>query len=160
MGISELQLTPQPAQGRKNVLGNLKGLSVWVDEQPGSTGEQAGLTTAEIRSFVEVMLRIARVAVLENIEGAEGQPRLHVKLNAVKVVDLYSVYISLDLMEWVRAMRMPTETIVGDSVIDAATWQASANFVVNRHELRDASKAELGKLMAKFMNEYVAANAS
>jgi len=159
MGISELQLTQPPTQSRKNVLGNLNGVSVWVDEQPGGA-EPAGLTTAEIRSFVEVMLRIARVAVLENIEGAEAQPRLHVKLNAVKVVDLYSVYISLDLMEWVRALRMPTEKMVGDSVIDAATWQASANFVVNRRELRDASKAELGKLMAKFMNEYVAANES
>jgi hypothetical protein len=157
MGISELQFTQQPTQDRKNVLGNLRGLSVWVEEQP-SNGDQAGLTTAEIRSFVEVMLRIARVTVLGNVDGAEAQPRLHVKLNAVKVVDLYSVYISLDLMEWVRAMRMPAETIVGDSVIDAATWQASVNFVVNRRELRDSSKAELGKLMAKFMNEYVAAN--
>src|SRR4051794_1347376 len=100
MGISELQLTPPVEQrSRQSILRNLNGVSVWVQEQ-AATAEQAGLSAAEIRSFAEIMLRIARVPLLENVEGAEAQPRLHVKLSAVKVVDLYSVSVSVELLEW------------------------------------------------------------
>ena len=160
MGIPGLPTATdqQPPQtSRAHLLSNLRGVSVWVNDH-AATAEQAGLRAGEIRAFAEVMLKIAHIPVLEQIDGAEAQPRLHITIQATKVSDLFSVHIDVELLEWVRVLRMPSEKMVGDSVIDAPTWHAHATFVSNRRELREASKEQLGKLLSNFMNDYVSAN--
>src|SRR5262245_6869465 len=105
---------------RPSVLAGLTGVRVTLDEhyQPG----EHGMTVEELRTFVEIMLRIARVPVI-NVDQATEEPRVHVTLNAVRIGDTYSALAMVEVLDRVWLVRP-----VSENSVEAAVWRACASF--------------------------------
>jgi hypothetical protein len=153
MTVSQLEIQkPRSPQldRRRSALSYLRGVVVCVDDQ--STSTDHAMTAADVKTFVEIMLRIARIPLFSPEAKPEGAARLHITLNTRKVADLYSVQLIVEIIERVFLVRPSS-----GEAIEAATWRESSAFVANRHDLRESLRQELGKLLAVFMNDFVAA---
>jgi len=139
---------------RLSALANLESLRLSVSELH-STADHYAMDGQEIRDFVKGLLKIAAVPLVEEEEGAvdEASPRLHASVTVNRVADLYSVHVEVELRDRVWLTRQ-TE----GHAIDATTWHQAAHFVSNRHELKTTSKQELGKVLTKFLNDFLAVN--
>lgn len=134
-------------QGQLQAVSGIEGLRVSVADVENAAAE-FGMTRRDLMLFVHGMLRLAGVPVV-----AEDAPTLHTTLSVRKVVDLYSVTVSVELWDRVWLTRQ-----TNGHALHAATWRRSASLVSNRHELRDNTRMELGSLVSEFLNDYVAAN--
>jgi len=110
------------------------------------------LNQRHIGSFAQVMLRIAHIP-LATTASNPNSPRLQITIRSLISADLYSVYITLELLDRVWLVRPSNE-----DAFDAATWRAFTGFMSSTAELRSNLRDHLGKLLASFMNEYLAAN--
>lgn len=139
-------------QGQLHAVSGIEGLRVTVADVENAAAE-FGMTRRDLMLFVHGMLRLAGVPVVA--DATDDAPKLHTSLSVRKVVDLYSVTISVELWDRVWLTRQ-----THGHALQAATWRRSANLVSNRHELRDNTRMELGNLVTEFLNDYIAANRS
>jgi hypothetical protein len=139
---------------RLSALSNLNAVRLSVSELR-STPDRYAMSAQEIGDFVKGMLKIAAVPLVEDedVEGAAAAPRLHASVTTLRVADLYSVRVEVEMTDRVWLTRQ-TE----GHAIDATTWHQGASFVSNRHELKESSKQELGKVLTKFLNDFLAVN--
>jgi hypothetical protein len=107
------------------------------------------LDDAATNTFVHGMLRLARVPVSNDPDA----PRLHTSIAVTRVLDLYSVSISVELWDRVWLTRQ-----TNGEPLEVPTWRQMVSMVTNRHELRENVRQQLGHLMTHFLNDYVAAN--
>jgi hypothetical protein len=140
--------TTESHQGHLQAVSGIEGLRVSVADVESAAAD-FGMTRRDLTLFVHGMLRLAGVPVVV----ADDAPTLHTTLAVRKVVDLYSVTISVELWDRVWLTRQ-----THGHALQAATWRRSASLVSNRHELRDNTRMELGNLLTGFLNDYVAAN--
>lgn len=136
--------------GHLHAFSGIEGLRVSVPDVETAAPE-FGMTRRDLTLFVHGMLRLAGVPVIA--DAAADAPTLHTALTVRKVVDLYAVTLSVELWDRVWLTRQTH----GQS-LHATTWRQSAGLVSNHHELRDNTRMELGNLLTRFLNDYVAAN--
>jgi len=110
------------------------------------------LNQRHIGSFAQVMLRIAHIPLVTTASNPNS-PRLQITIRSLVASDLYSVYVTVELLDRVWLVRPANE-----ESFDAATWRAFSGFMSTANELRSNLREHLGKLLASFMNEYLAAN--
>jgi hypothetical protein len=134
-----------------NAVFGIEGVRVSVD-QPAADG--AGLSHHDLTHFVHGMLRLAGVPVLSEHDDNSDSPVLHTTVSTHKVLDLFSVTLSVELLDRVWLTRRAST----GQALHAATWRRSTQFVSNRHELRHNMRMELGNLLTTFLNDYSAAN--
>jgi hypothetical protein len=149
MEISNRSSTPADRGRNLRHVGSVR-LFVACDAPPGD----AILNQRELGQFAQVMLRIARIPVVSSSSNPDA-PRLQITLHAIKVGDLYSVHVILELLDRVWLIRGVTQ-----EAIDAPTWRDVGVFVASPSELRGKLRDHMGKLMASFMNDYLAVNGS
>ena len=139
-------------RGHLYAVSGIEGLRVSVADVENAAAE-FGMTRRDLLLFVHGMLRLAGVPVVA--DGFDEAPTLHTILSVQKVVDLYSVTISVELWDRVWLTRQ-----THGHALRAATWRRSSSLVSNRHELRDNTRMELGNIVTGFLNDYIAANRS
>jgi hypothetical protein len=117
---------------------------------------EAGLTTGDIQTDVELKLRLAGIPVLSKQEmlATPGQPYLYVNVNVNSSAtrDLWPDHIEIQLNQNVTLARSPEPLVVG-----ATTWSTGsvgAVFKQNLRSLRDGVKDQVDR----FINAYLAVN--
>jgi hypothetical protein len=132
-----------------HAVSGIEGLRVSVTNGD-SAAAGFGMSERELTLFVHGMLRLAGVPAER---GDDDSPTLHTNVSIKKVVDLYSVTLSVELWDRVWLARQ-----THGHALHAATWRQSASLVSNRHELHHNTRMELGNLVTSFLNDYTAAN--
>jgi hypothetical protein len=137
----------------RSSLKGLQGVNVLIEELK-PTVERAGLTEADIRTDVELKLRLAGITVLSDKQSlaAPGSPYLYVNVQVLDSDDsLWPCSISVALEQSVTLRRNPQIGVV------AVTWSVTSVGSVGRlnvRGLRDSVKEGVDK----FINAYLAAN--
>ncbi|HPS55579.1 MAG TPA: hypothetical protein PLP05_08275 [Sedimentisphaerales bacterium] len=137
----------------KETLKGLEGFHVNIEELK-SPIERSGLTTAQIRSDVELRLRQNGIKVLseEELLAAPGNPQLYVNVNILAPKDFavvaYSIVIRVD-----QAVFLARDTT---KKYCATTWNRGSTGIVNRNlsTIRDDVKNKVDE----FISDYLAVN--
>ena len=133
----------------RETLKNLKGVHVHVQDLNQDI-EQAGLSKNQIRTDVELKLRLAGIKVLTLIEHYEGKgaPYLHIYLDSHKTEKGEFVYsLSFGIIQEVRLVR-------NNTITDAITWSISGVGYNNIEGIR----AHIKDRADKFINDYLSVN--
>src|SRR5256885_5364175 len=113
-------------QQRQSVLVGLTAVRVTLGEHYQRV--EHGMSVEELQTFVEIMLRIARVPVVM-LDQASDEPRVHVTLNAVRIADTYSAFAMVEVLDRVWLVR-PNQ----QNALEAAVWRACASFAASPSE--------------------------
>ena len=133
----------------RETLKNLKGVHVHVQDLNQDI-EQAGLSKNQIRTDVELKLRLAGIKVLTLLEHYEGKgaPYLHIYLDSHKTEKGGFVYsLSFGIIQEVRLVR-------NNTITDAITWSISGVGYNNIEGIR----AHIKDRADKFINDYLSVN--
>jgi hypothetical protein len=133
----------------RETLKNLKGVHVHVQDLNQDI-EQAGLSKDQIRTDVELKLRLAGIKVLTLLEHYEGKgaPYLHIYLDSHKTEKGEFVYsLSFGIIQEVRLVR-------NNTITDAITWSISGVGYNNIEGIR----AHIKDRADKFINDYLSVN--
>jgi len=133
----------------RETLKNLKGVHVHVQDLNQDI-EQAGLSKNQIRTDVELKLRLAGIKVLTLLEHYEGKgaPYLHIYLDSHKTEKGEFVYsLSFGIIQEVRLVR-------NNTITDAITWSISGVGYNNIEGIR----AHIKDRADKFINDYLSVN--
>ena len=133
----------------RETLKNLKGVYVHV-QGLNQDIEQAGLSKNQIRTDVELKLRLAGIKVLTLLEHYEGKgaPYLHIYLDSHKTEKGEFVYsLSFGIIQEVRLVR-------NNTITDAITWSISGVGYNNIEGIR----AHIKDRADKFINDYLSVN--
>jgi hypothetical protein len=120
-GKDDAEGNPSVPESRRN---SLKGLAAvyLVIEPLNAEAREAGLTTSQLRTDVELRLRAAKISVLTEEEGRKqpGNPYLYLAVNYIKVEkDFRTFSVRLALIQNVFAQRDTSQTLC------ASTWAES-----------------------------------
>ena len=133
----------------REALKNLKGVYVNVQDVHRDL-KQAGLSKDQIRTDVELKLRLAGIKVLTLLEHYEGKgaPYLHIYLDSHKTEKGEFVYsLSFGIIQEVRLVR-------NNTITDAITWSISGVGYNNIEGIR----AHIKDRADKFINDYLSVN--
>ena len=133
----------------RETLKNLKGVHVHVQDLNQDI-EQAGLSKNQIRTDVELKLRLAGIKVLTLLEHYEGKgaPYLHIYLDSHKTEKGEFVYsLSFGIIQELRLVR-------NNTITDAITWSISGVGYNNIEGIR----AHIKDRADKFINDYLSVN--
>lgn len=133
----------------RETLKNLKGVHVHVQDLNQDI-ELAGLSKDQIRTDVELKLRLAGIKVLTLVEHYEGKgaPYLHIYLDSHKTEKGEFVYsLSFGIIQEVRLVR-------NNTITDAITWSISGVGYNNIEGIR----AHIKDRADKFINDYLSVN--
>jgi len=145
--------TTSPSPSASSPLRDLGPIRLFVASD--APDDDAVLNPKHVGSFAQVMLKIARIPVVTT-KTHPNTPKLQISIRSIKASDLYSIYLTVELLDRVWLAR----TTGNEDALDASTWRKFNGFMSNADELRSNLRENLGKLLASFMNEYVAANAN
>ncbi|MGB8991811.1 MAG: hypothetical protein WCD80_07130 [Desulfobaccales bacterium] len=135
---------------QKEALKGLKGVEVVVEDLKPEA-EHMGLSTAQIKTDVELRLRKAGIKVLTFAESAftPGMPYLHVTVTEMNSLSLIVFSLEVDLKERVtldRGFKVPGKI-----------WSTSSVGAVGINKIREI-RVFIGDDVDKFINDYLAAN--
>jgi hypothetical protein len=138
---------------KREALVGLKGMSVVV-ERIRPRDVHLGLTSAQIKTDVEVRLRKAGVKVLTEKEWLEtsGKPFLYVNIDASKNPNNPSTVFFTIRVELTELVTIDRGLRVG-----AAIWETGIKGVAGIQDIRKIRDC-LGDLVDIFINDYLAAN--
>ncbi|HZZ42019.1 MAG TPA: hypothetical protein VFE58_03715 [Tepidisphaeraceae bacterium] len=148
---STYQAEQEEGSPHLQAVAGIEGLRVTIS-QIESSALEFGMNARELTLFIQGMLRLAKVDVVRHDDAADV-PTLRTTIAAKRVIDVYSISLSVELWDRVWLTRQ-----THGHAIQAVTWRRSASLVSNRHELRHNMRVELGHLLTHFMNDYTAAN--
>lgn len=122
-------------------------------EQLGPDGEKAGITTAELKAFVELKLRQSGVSVRDMDEDTLESPYLYIHVNLLYVEEIkhFTYATKIGLTQRVILPR-------NEERVTATTWEKGAIAVVHRNKVREDVRESLDLLLTSFLNGYLAAN--
>lgn len=120
-GKDDAEATPSVQESRRN---SLKGLAaVYLIIEPlQAEAREAGLTTSELRTDVELRLRAAKISVHTEEEGRKqpGNPYLYLAVNYIKAEKGFCTFgVRLALIQNVFAQRNTSQ------LLRASTWSVS-----------------------------------
>jgi len=146
--ISSLSLAQDKYE--RETLRGLKGVSV-VIEGLSSDAKREGLTKSQLQTEVELRLRRSGIPVLESRDA----PYLYVNVTTVSSLptNLHAVAINVALNQDVYLRRYPTILLYG-----ATTWAQTSTLIVSGNRLREFVRENVGSLVDKFGNDYLAVN--
>jgi len=142
--------------GTSDVLIGLNGVSVMVEDL-NKDATEAGLSTEDIKTQVELRLRTLGIRVLteQELKQSLSLPILCVNVTALKHSgsDLYAISISVQLLERLFEVRQPGAVVVG-----AIPWQKEFTAISGGGVLSEKAKDSVLNLVDAFANDYLAAN--
>lgn len=141
--------------GDDRVLHNLPGVLVKI-EPINPEAKKDGLDEATIRADLERQMKVAGIQTFseEACRNTPGNPRLHVRISAVKHRDgFYAYSTQLMLAEEVQLRRNPNTTTL------AVTWNTGGIGMVSKQYLAAAIHKSLSDKGNDFIRDHVVANA-
>lgn len=128
-------------------LAGVRKFEVFV-ESLHSDATDYGLTKSQIRNDVELKLRLAGIAVAENVS-----PFLYVNVNV-----LYAAPIECHVYNVSLSFHQRVTTSTGELVRDAATWDKSQLGLIGKKGMPEAVRRVLKDITDQFLIEYLKAN--
>jgi type II secretory pathway component PulM len=137
---------------KRETLRDLTGVEVVVEQIPADA-ERDGLSTSQLKKYVESQLGGAGIRVLTHEERRTqpGHAYLYVSINTVKTRSIYSYAIELSLNQTVRLTRHPTIATF------APTWSAQVAGTTTAEHL-DTIREDVSDFVQAFINDYLAMN--
>ena len=136
-------------------LRGLKGFEVLIEDIAPEAKED-GLTKDLIKTDVELRLRKAGIRVLTKEESPKIPQSQYLYINVIagkhKESEFYSIAIFVDLKQEVYLKRNPSITVL------ASTWSVATVGGVSASQMKSNVREQLGDLMDKFINAYLAVN--
>lgn len=135
-------------------LRGLKGIYVLIENLPADIEEKGGLTKDQIRTDIELKLRLAGIKVVSREERSTipGWPCLYVNINPMKRKTELVVYaIQTELSQEVFLERNP------NIQIKAITWSRGMIGTVGEAKLSQI-RTSLKDLIDEFINDYLSVN--
>lgn len=137
----------------RTTLKGLQGVFVIIESLDPEV-EKAGLTSAELRTDVELSLRLAGIRVLSEGQGRRipGAPYLYVRVNVVtSTPSIWPYSIDVELNQYVTLDRDRNIRTTG------ATWSVGSIGTVTLSNIRTA-KDRVNDKVDEFINAYLAVN--
>ena len=140
---------------RKSLVG-LKGCYVAV-EIPEHGGKETGLTKQQLRTDVELKLRLAGIKVVSQKEWFNSISRTSffcviVDSFEFETLPMRNYYIAASLSQMVSLVRDPTIRI------SAATWGQNYFGIVENDDFQKEIRKNVKDVVDEFINDYLAAN--
>lgn len=137
---------------KRETLRDLTGVEVVVEQIPADA-ERDGLSTNELKSYVESQLDGAGIRVLTHEERRTqpGHAYLYVSINTVKTKSIYSYAIEISLNQTVRLTRHPTIATF------APTWSAQIAGTTTAEHL-DTIREDVSNFVQAFIHDYHSMN--
>lgn len=136
-------------------LRGLKGIYVLIENLPPDIEEKGGLTKDQIRTDIELKLRLAGIKVIpkEDRFGIPGWPFLYVNIDARRNLPgliIYSVSISLE--QQVNLSRDPKIRI------NATTWSSESHGSAGEAGMVSWIRNSIKDHVDRFINDYLSVN--
>jgi hypothetical protein len=137
---------------KRETLRDLTGVEVVVEQLPADA-ERDGLSTNQLKTYVESQLDDAGIRVLTHEERRTqpGHAYLYVSVNTVKTKSIYSYAIEISLNQTVRLTRHPTIATF------APTWSAQVAGTTTAEHL-ETIREDISDFVQAFINDYLAMN--
>jgi hypothetical protein len=117
----------------------------------GQEGRYAGVTTEELKAFVEFKLRQNRIPVNSQADGLRtpNSPQIDVSVDLMYLEELdhFVYYIQLGLLRQVRLLRNRQQ-------LTAVTWETGAFGIAPPRRIRTKIKDNLDQWLTVFINDY------
>jgi hypothetical protein len=148
---------PRPrSEGGENQRRSLVGLRevAVVVEALQDESVRDGLSTQDIRTYVELRLRQSGISI-PTVPTGIGGAWLYINVNVQKRTDiaLYAVNVHVSLNQDVILLRDPMTTVFG-----IPTWWREGVFTTGSSLLREGTRRSVRDLVDEFLNDYLAAN--
>lgn len=139
----------------------LEGVYVLV-ESLNDEANQVGLTGIQLKTDIELILRLAGINVVseENSFELYGSPYLYFNVNIMKDKDgLYIYSTGLELTQTVSLHRSPkTRELLPSTAVAASTWDVGGVGIAGRNVVQEAIRSAAKDLVNMFLNDYLTAN--
>lgn len=137
---------------KRETLRDLTGVEVVVEQIPADA-ERDGLSTAQLKNYVESQLDGAGIRVLTHEERRTqpGHAYLYVSINTVKTKSIYSYAIEISLNQTVRLTRHPTIATF------APTWSAQVAGTTTAEHL-ETIREDVSDFVQAFIQDYLTMN--
>jgi|GEM_PF-4842754 len=124
-------------------------------EDLGDDGNKTGLTSEELKYFVELRLRQNGVKVRQLKDQTLESPFLYVNLNVMYMEEIHHFIYSAEI-----SLRHRVKLLRNNTILSASTWDKATLAITRENNSKVKMKDSLDTLLTFFLNDYLASNSS